>query len=95
MELKDYTTEQLQEEIQRRRNNNRIRADNWGRKCHECKYFGKIDHWGRTDIAHLLYSNCCEWYKDEDGLYENHSAYDHACEHFEIDNTKITEQWTK
>lgn len=95
MELKDYTTEQLIQEIRKR--NAQCHARQLGKRCGECRHWGKIDYWGRADPDHRLYSSSCIFHQDSDGYYKCHSAYDAACEFYEpktkISTTIKTKTW--
>ena len=84
MELKDYTTEELRAELNRRNAEEKAKKASILR-CRMCKHWGKISYWGRP-IDYIIGGNnlSCIFFKTKNGkCYRCHRASQLACEHFE------------
>lgn len=84
MELKDYTTEELRAELNRR---NDLAKDEKAKvkRCRMCKHCGEITYFGRPNNGFGFGLNrCCRYQKNKSGKYYRAlSGCQLACEHFE------------
>lgn len=85
MELKDYSTEELKEELKRRSDLAKSEKAKV-KRCRMCKHWGEITFSGTpTNVNTLLgFRRCCKFFKSKAGtLYISHIPSQSACEHFE------------
>ena len=90
MELKDYTTEELIAELNRR--NDLAKAEKAKvKRCRMCNHWGEINYFGRHNNGFAFGLNrCCRYQKIKSGKYYRAlSGYQLACEHFEEKEIKL------
>lgn len=83
MELKDYTTEELRQELKRRAEIVRKEREK-SLRCRNCVFFGVVDYWGNKKTPTTWESNqSCPFHKTKNNKYYRcHNKSDVACEHF-------------
>ena len=83
MELKDYTTEELQAELKRRTAEEKAKKESILR-CRMCKHWGEIDSCGYPTNYNVGDNLPCKFFKTKNGKnYRCHNASQLACDHFE------------
>ena len=84
MELKDYSTEELKDELKRR--SDLVKAEkNKIKRRRMCKHWGEINYFGSPNNGFAFGLNgCCRYQKIKSGKYYRAlSGYQLACENFE------------
>lgn len=91
MELKDYTTKELREELKRRREQT-LAERRSVKRCRMCKHWGEIDYFGHpaTESSLLGLNRCCKFFPNKTGkYYKCHKPSQLACENFEEKEIKL------
>lgn len=85
MELKDFATEELREELKRRHEQTLAKRRNI-KRCRMCKHWGEVNYYGdpTTENSLLGMNRCCKFFTNRTGKYHKcHKPSQLACEHFE------------
>ena len=83
MNLEDYTTGELREELKRRNAEEKAKKASILR-CRMCKYWGSINYWGEPVDYNFGPARPCKFFKTKNGkYYKCHRASELACKHFE------------